>query len=145
VTCGICEKHLSLFGLPGGVIFQNDYLFVAHFPFLSGQPLPHYGHLIIEFKRHITNPAQMTESEARELGYQIQRFSEALENSLGAEHVYIFRIGDKTPHLHFHLVPRFNGTPKEAWGVYLYESPLGKKANENEIIELSNRVRVNLK
>lgn len=143
MSCVVCEKHLSLEGLPGGVIFQNDLIFVAHFP-LSENFRPHYGHLIIEFKRHITNPADMTEKEAIELGLSILKFSRLLQTQLHAEHVYIFRIGDKTPHLHFHLVPRFPGTPKEAWGTSLYESPLGRKATALEIKDISSKISSSL-
>ena len=138
MTCGVCAKHLSMADLPGGVIYQNDFIFIAHFPF---QTKPHFGHLILELKRHITSPALMNEAEATAVGMWQQRMSDFLETELGAKHTYLFRIGDITPHLHFHAVPRFENTPKEIWGISLYQSPLGRKADVLEIKKFSDQMR----
>ena len=140
MTCGVCAKHSSHEALPGGVIFQDDLIFIAHFPFSESKP-PHYGHLIIELKRHIGTPSAMTEAEAMAVGSWNLRTSQFIENQLGAEHTYLFRIGDVTPHLHFHAVPRFSGTPREIWGVYLYDNPLGKKADRESVQKISERAR----
>ncbi len=139
MSCGVCAKHKSLEGLPGGIIFENDLVFIAHFP--MGERQPHYGHIIIELKRHITSPRDMTEAEAAEVGLWTQRLSLFLETELTAEHTYLFRIGDITPHLHFHVVPRFNGTPREMWGIYLYENPNSRKASESDILMISEKLR----
>jgi diadenosine tetraphosphate (Ap4A) HIT family hydrolase len=136
MSCEVCLKHQNLAGLL--VIFQNDLLFIAHFPFIGS---PHYGHLIIELKRHVTSPREMSESEASAVGLWIQRLSLFLETELSAEHVYLFRIGDVTAHLHFHAVPRFKDTPRDMWGIYLYENPLGRKASEVEIVSISEKAR----
>src|SRR5580698_2616268 len=119
MICSVCEKQRSKKELPGGVIHQDHLIFVAHFPFLENEPA-HYGHVILETRRHITKPSELTNEEAQAFGLWIKIMSAALETALGAEHVYIVRIGDKTPHLHFHLVPRFAGTPKEVWGPQLW-------------------------
>ncbi|MDZ4676342.1 MAG: HIT domain-containing protein [Oligoflexia bacterium] len=139
--CGVCQKHQDLKSLPGGVIFENDALFIAHFPLLENQPNPYFGHIIIELKRHITRPSELNENEAKYLGIWIQKISAALENILNAEHVYIFRIGDKTPHLHFHIVPRYANTPKEVWGTGIYEWPMARRAQTRELIEISDGLR----
>ncbi len=140
MSCGVCEKHRSLEALPGGVIFQDDLIFIAHFPF-SESKHPHYGHLIIELKRHIVTPSEMTEAEALVVGIWNLRISQFLEKNLGAEHTYLFRIGDVTPHLHFHAVPRFSETPREMWDIYLYENRLGKKADFDDIQKISANAR----
>ncbi len=143
-NCNVCQKHQTLKTLPGGIIFQNNSLFIAHFPLIESQLKPYYGHIIIEFKRHITRPSELTNIEAQDLGLWIQKISTALESSLGAEHTYIFRIGDKTPHLHFHLVPRYANTPIDAWGTSLYEWPQARRADAREIIDVSNKLRMHL-
>ena len=142
MSCQVCDKHVSLGELPGGVIYQNEHIFIAHFPYNQHKPMkPHYGHVILELKRHITSPAEMTEAEASATGIWLQRISEFLEKELEAEHTYLFRIGDVTPHLHFHAVPRFKGTSRDRWGIYLYENPLERKADVTEIQNISKNMR----
>ncbi len=142
MSCQVCAKHLELTDLPGGVIFQNETLFIAHFPFSElVKKQPHYGHIILELKRHIVTPSEMTETEASQIGIWLQRVSKFLETELGAEHTYLFRIGDITPHLHFHAVPRFPDTPREHWGIHLFENPIGRKANVVEIQNISKLMR----
>ncbi len=142
MSCSVCAKHISLAELPGGVIYQDELIFIAHFPYNSNKPMkPHFGHIILELKRHLTSPAQMTDTEAGSVGLWLQRISQFLETDLEAEHTYLFRIGDITPHLHFHAVPRFKGTPRERWGIYLYENPLERKADVTEIQNISKQMR----
>jgi histidine triad (HIT) family protein len=43
------------------------------------------------------------------------RASRALREAAGAEHVYAQVIGDRVPHLHVHLLPRYPGTPEDYW------------------------------
>jgi len=138
--CEVCRKHQSLDGLPGGVIFENDLIFIAHFPWKE-DVASHYGHIILELKRHLTSPREMSAAEASAVGIWHQRLSQFLENRLGAEHTYLFRIGDVTSHLHFHAVPRFKNTPREIWGIYLYQNPQGRKASRLDIEEISNQAR----
>ncbi len=140
MPCAVCQKHQTYENLPGKAVFQNAHLFIAHFPSVSEEPA-HYGHVIIEMKKHIISPAQMTEEEAADLGIWIHKLSRALESSLGAEHTYVVRIGDKTKHLHFHLVPRFAGTPQEFWGPLLFRWAGGRKATPQDMIQITGNLR----
>jgi histidine triad (HIT) family protein len=117
-SCAVCDKHRTLETLPGGFIYRDSHVFIAHFPLLKGERA-HRGHIILEMSRHITKPSEMTPEEGTSVGQWIPKLSRSLEKVLGAEHVYLVRIGDKTPHLHFHFVPRYPGTPKEFWGPLL--------------------------
>jgi diadenosine tetraphosphate (Ap4A) HIT family hydrolase len=140
-SCLVCGKHKNFLAiLPGGVIFQNQHIFAAHFPLIENEPA-HYGHIILEFKRHITKPSEMTPAECLALGFATQKISNSLESTLGAEHVYIVRIGDVTPHLHFHFVPRFSDTSKEFWGPLLFRWPGSRKATAQDMIAVSEKMR----
>ena len=143
MTCALCERQKTGVGIPGGPLFADHLLFVAHFPFLKDEPA-HYGHFIIETRRHITRPSEMIREEAQALGHWTQVISHLLESKLKAEHVYIVRIGDKTPHLHFHFVPRFPGTPKEVWGPQLWLWPGGRKASEQDMITVTQLLKSGL-
>lgn len=139
--CQVCQKHKTLENLPGGPIYEDEQVFIAHFPHLPNQRMPHYGHLIIEMKRHLITPSQLDVEESSAVGIWMQKLTQILETKLSAEHVYFFRIGDQTKHLHFHLVPRFAGTPKEDWGIALYQNPRGKKASESDAAQISDLIR----
>jgi diadenosine tetraphosphate (Ap4A) HIT family hydrolase len=71
------------------------------------------GHLFVEPRRHAPGLADLTDVEARRVGWWTTRASRALREVAGAEHVYAAVIGDAVPHLHVHLLPRFPGTPRE--------------------------------
>lgn len=141
MSCPVCLKHKNLQGLPGGVIFETDLVFLAHFPHIPYEANPHFGHLILELKRHIESPEEMTDAESQAVGLFAKRGSGALKLVLNAEHVYFFRIGDITRHLHFHLVPRYVGTPKSMWGTGLYQHPDSKKATERDAAEISLQLK----
>ncbi len=144
MECQVCQKHKTYETLPGGVIFENSDTFIAHFPLIPEQKA-HYGHLILEFKRHITQPSQLSEAEALELGRWTPRVCQALEKALGAVHVYVLRIGDVTPHLHYHFVPRYKDAPRESWGPLHHNWPTGPKANESDMEQITLKLKDFLK
>ena len=136
--CSVCEKHETKKTLPGGAVYDGVRVFVGHFPLIESEKA-HYGHVILELKRHITKLAELTEAEAVEIGQWTRTIARFLETELGAEHVYAVRIGDKTPHLHFHFVPRFPGTPKEVWSPTLWQWPGGRKATADDMIAITKK------
>ena len=143
--CQVCEKHKNGDHLPGGAIFEDENVFIAHFPLIPDEKA-HLGHIILEMTRHLTRLSEMTEEESLQVGKWIPKISRALEKTLGAEHVYLVRIGDKTPHLHFHFVPRYPNTPKDIWGPLLYTHPnSGPKAGSKEMIEVTEKIKGYLK
>lgn len=137
--CQVCEKHKTKDGLPGGVVFENENIFVAHFPVVE-EPA-HKGHIILEIKRHITQMSEMNEREALDVGRFTRLISMALRDAVGAQHVYMLRIGDITPHLHFHFVPRYEDAPKESWGPLHFKWERGPKASSKDMIQISENLR----
>lgn len=158
MSCAVCQRHQEVLKnsefvstqLPGGIIFQDQNVLVAHFPVLNPQAAQdpnakldiHLGHLIIELKRHIESLPEMTPEEAQSVSHAMLFLSQKIETQTNANHTYFFRIGDITKHLHFHLVPRYPDTPKEIWGVYIFQNPKGPKASLEDILELSKKLRV---
>lgn len=122
MDCFICRKHKNLDRFTGEVLAERGGLILTHFPKLDDERTVR-GHLLIEPKRHITDFTELNEEEASALGPLIREGSTRVKSELGAEHVYVFRINDKVPHLHFHLVPRYPGTPKEYWGYKITQYP----------------------
>lgn len=62
-------------------------------------------------KRHAPALFDLAGAGAEALGLLVVRLARALRRSEGAEHVYSFVIGDRAPHVHSHVVPRYPGAP----------------------------------
>src|ERR1700722_9721126 len=140
--CFLCHKHQHLETYVGEVIAERDGLIVSHFPFLPDEKATK-GHLIIEPRRHITDLSEMNDSEAGALGALARDATRAVKTQLKAEHVYFFRINDKVAHLHFHLVPRYSGTPREFWGPRIMDWPDREIVNLSQIQALARRLKAN--
>lgn len=100
------------------------------------------GRLLIEPIRHVVNPEDLTPAEFSNMGLLLQKAMNLLKKELSAEHVYFFRINDMVPHFHFHVVPRYAGTPKEFWGLKIIEWPNFPKLNLPEVQDLSVKLRL---
>lgn len=113
--CFVCEKHRRGDAAEGGVLLEDDLIYVGHVHTLAG-PTAYRGHLVVEPKRHVSGIGDLNDSEAAALGRASSRVARLLQEVGGAEHVYMYVLGDEVPHLHLHLVPRYPGTPREHWG-----------------------------
>ena len=142
--CFVCRKHRGEVTVPGGVIFENDLLYISHAQ-LWGQEKGHYlGHVFVEPKRHVAGLADLTEAEAQVVGLYTSRVAKALLSTENMEHIYTFVIGDHVPHVHVHIIGRYAGAPREYWGVKVDEWPDAPRGNESEIGQLAARLRLYL-
>lgn len=142
--CFVCRKHRGEITLPGGAIYEDGLLYVGHAQIRDGQDAVYLGYLMVEPRRHVAGLADLNDEEAQALGLLVSRLSRALQASEGAEHVYAFVLGDRVPHLHLHLVPRYPGAPPEYWGVRVDEWPQAPRGGPAEIAALCARLPVSL-
>lgn len=99
--CYVCRKHRGEISIPGGVIYEDDLVFISHAQ-LWGDEEEHYlGHMFVETVRHVPELADLTEDEAQAIGLYTSRLAQALIKTQGVEHVYSFFIGDGVPHVTF--------------------------------------------
>jgi histidine triad (HIT) family protein len=136
--CFICRKHRERGSLvPGGPVGEDELVLVSHVApagVLGGEGTTAYlGHLFVEPRRHTPGLADLTDAEARSVGWWCTRASRALRDTAGAEHVYAAVFGDAVPHLHVHLLPRFAGTPREYWGVHVNRWPQARRGTAVDI------------
>lgn len=143
--CFVCRKHRRKVLIPGGVIYEDDFVYAGHALIREGQTTTYLGYLVAEPKRHVVGLADLTDIEAQALGLLVSRLSKALKDSEGAEHVYAFVLGDHVQHLHVHVVPRYPGAPREYWGVHVDEWPDAPRGGPREIAILCERLRTYLK
>ena len=144
--CLVCRKHREQGPLvPGGFIGQDELVLVSHIATpdtLGGDATATYlGHLLVEPRRHAPGLADLTDAEARAVGWWCARSSRALRDVSGAEHVYAAVFGDGVPHLHIHLLPRFPGTPREYWGTHVNKWPEARRGSPAEIGVLVQELR----
>jgi diadenosine tetraphosphate (Ap4A) HIT family hydrolase len=147
--CFVCRKHQDRGALmPGGPIADDDLVVVSHVvppDVLGGSGSTAYlGHLFVEPRRHTPGLADLTDEEARAVGWWCTRVSRALRHVVGAEHVYAAVFGDGVPHLHVHLLARLPGTPREYWGVHVNQWPEARRGDAAEIELLVRALRRHL-
>lgn len=139
--CMVCRKHRGELPPPGGVIYEDDLIYVSH-SLLWGEETEHYlGHLFVEPKRHVPEIAHLTEEESQAIGLYTSRAARALMETVGVEHVYAFIFGDGVPHVHVHVIGRYPGTPREYWGVKVDEWPEAPTGDEAAIAQVAARIR----
>jgi histidine triad (HIT) family protein len=145
-NCFVCNKHRQRGPLvPGGSVAEDDLVLVSHIasPDTVGREgsTAYLGQLLVEPLRHAPGLADLTDAEARAVGWWCARASRALRDVPGAEHVYLAVLGDGVPHLHVHLLPRFPGTPLEYWGTQVNKWPQARRGNAAEIEVLVRELR----
>lgn len=113
--CFVCQKHELGDRAEGGVLLEDGLVYVGHVHTLRG-PTAYRGHLVVEPRRHVSGIGDLDVSEASALGEACSRVARLLQDVGGAEHVYMYAVGDDMPHLHVHLVPRYPNTPRDHWG-----------------------------
>jgi histidine triad (HIT) family protein len=116
--CSACELLGGRRDVPGGLLLRAGG-FALHA--LDGpSPLP--GWLVLTAEHHCRAVYDLPEAASAALGPLIQRVMRAQRAALGAEHVYLFAIGDQIHHAHLHLVPRYAGTPPRLRGRGAFEA-----------------------
>jgi histidine triad (HIT) family protein len=137
--CFICRKHKGEVVVPGGCIYEDEFVYVGHIG--SKEELIYLGYLIIDLKRHVPGLGDMTEDESKTIGYVLNQMGKALKRVENAEHLYCYVQGDAFPHFHIHLIPRYPNTPQEYWDPMKLKNWENAKGGVKEIEELCNRLR----
>jgi diadenosine tetraphosphate (Ap4A) HIT family hydrolase len=102
----------------GGVVHRDDRFVVYGFP----SPSPVRGYVIVSSIRHVRGLYDLDEAEAAALGPLLVRVQRAQRAALGADHAYAFVLGDRVPHFHAHVVPRFPDTPPHLRGGRIFQA-----------------------
>jgi diadenosine tetraphosphate (Ap4A) HIT family hydrolase len=143
--CLVCRKHSGDVDVPGGVIYEDNLIYISHAQ-LWGDEKEHYlGHVFVETRRHIAEVSDLTEEEAQVIGVYTSRIARALLYTEKMEHIYIFVIGDGVPHVHYHVIGRYPGAPREYWGPKVDDWPEAPKGDAAEIKKVADRMRTYLR
>jgi diadenosine tetraphosphate (Ap4A) HIT family hydrolase len=135
MDCPICARQSE------PAIFADELVRVEHCPPEEGERDAYLGRLLVEPRRHAPALGDLTDDEARAIGLWVARMSRALR-AAGAEHVYSLVLGHQVPHLHFHVIPRYPGTPKDYWGLRVLEWPAAPRGGPAEVAAFCARLKV---
>jgi len=115
-NCRICAVNSGAVEVPHGLLYQDDLWVVRH----SAPPYGVAGWLTLQTRRHVAEPADFNEAEARALGPTLRYFEGVLREITGALRIYTAAMGESFPHFHGHMVPRYRETPNDAkaWSVF---------------------------
>jgi diadenosine tetraphosphate (Ap4A) HIT family hydrolase len=69
------------------------------------------GHVMVVSAAHAQSFSDLPQADADTLMALVASAARAAEEASGASKCYVLRIGDKQPHLHFHIVPAAAGDP----------------------------------
>ena len=69
----------------------------------------HPGRCVVAFKNHINELFELTESDRNAFMADVCQVSKAIQKAFSATKINYGAYSDKLPHLHFHLVPKYEG------------------------------------
>jgi diadenosine tetraphosphate (Ap4A) HIT family hydrolase len=137
--CLACDVVAGRILPPGGIIHDDGTWVLTH----SIGPVVLRGWLILEPRRHVEHLAELSEDEAATLGPLIARASTALMRALEPERVYACSFGELVRHVHWYLIPRYQGMP--AHGLEVLNEMLGGTSpwacSDADAAEAAARVR----
>lgn len=96
MSCAIAKGELEL---PGGLIYENDYITVG-----ADTEIPLNGFVIVATKRHVNSIADLTEKESHELIYYIAKVIKALKELNIVQEVTVVQ-EERSKHLHVWIFP----------------------------------------
>ncbi len=77
---------------------------------------PALGYSVVVFRgRHVGGPQSMTPAELGEFWSEIGLVAKAIEKAFGAIHLNFQLLGNADPHVHVHVVPRYDPDPAPCW------------------------------
>ncbi len=94
-------------------IFRTEYWDVVH-----SYNTSLVGWIVLVTRVHRRSVADLSEGEAAELGLLLKGVSRGLHILTGCVKTYVMQFAEhpQHPHVHFHVVPRFDGQPPELRG-----------------------------
>jgi diadenosine tetraphosphate (Ap4A) HIT family hydrolase len=112
--CDVCRIHEDSVARQELEIVRDDRWVVRH----HAQPSPLVGWTFLCTHRHVQGMADLNDLEAAEFGHRMRETCAAVRQITGCDRVYAVAFGQGAPHLHVHLIPRFDADPQtRAWEV----------------------------
>lgn len=122
--------------VPSAKVYEDEDVFA----FLDINPV-NPGHTLVVSKRHFINIFDVPEEELKKLIVVVKKLSRSIKEALGADGINIEMNNEKGAgqlinHIHFHIIPRFEGDGLRHWP--------GKEYQEGEKKEIAQKIREKL-
>jgi histidine triad (HIT) family protein len=130
--CKIANKEI-----PSNIVYEDEKVMA----FLDINPV-HPGHTLVVPKNHSETIFDTDEEILKSLIAVVKKVAEAVRLATGSDGLNIiqnnFKAGHQViPHIHFHIIPRFEGDGLKTWPQKPYE-------NEDQVKEIEKRIKNNL-
>ena len=100
------------------------------------------GRCNVVFKEHKSELADLTQDEAATFANDIRKVAKAIQKTFNPDKINYGAFADTMKHLHFHLVPKYEGGP--SWGKTFDMNPAKVLLNDKEYSELVEKINSNL-
>ena len=103
----------------------------------------HRGRCVVAYRAHINELFELADHELTAFMRDVARAAKAIKTAFGPAKINYGAYSDKLPHLHMHLVPKYEGGA--AWGAPFEMMPANKKLlPEAEYLSLIKTIKAQL-
>jgi ATP adenylyltransferase len=103
----------------------------------------HRGRCVVAYRSHVNELFELPDGELTSFMRDVARAAKAIKNGFGPNKINYGAYSDKLPHLHMHLVPKYEGGA--AWGAPFEMMPANKKLlTEAEYLSLITTIKAKL-
>ena len=135
-NCGYCMggELLARFGIPICKLSVSDLILFKE------QSKP--GRVIVAYKDHVSELVNISEEERNLFMADVCRAANALHRAFNPKKVNYGAYGDTGCHLHFHLVPKYEGG--DEYGGVFQMNPGKTYLSDTEYTEMIEKIKANL-
>jgi ATP adenylyltransferase len=103
----------------------------------------HRGRCVVAYRAHVNELFEVADDELTQFARDVARAAKAIKHAFAPGKINYGAYSDKLPHLHMHLVPKYEGGV--AWGSPFEMMPVNKKLlPEAEYLSLITSIRSHL-
>ena len=121
MTCPLCQPS------PHEILWQDDFCRVV---LLNDADYPAYCR--VELIEHIKEMTDLPIDNRARMMKMVFAVENAIREMIQPDKINLASLGNKTPHLHWHIIPRFENDkhfPNSHWGVVRHDSTALKHSN----------------
>lgn len=114
MQCDLCEN------VGGELLFQNTRLRVVA---VTGADAAYKGFCRVIWNEHVKEMADLARDDKNDLMDAVYRVEAALISALRPAKMNLASLGNMTPHLHWHVIPRFQDDPAYPRPIWAHALP----------------------
>jgi len=103
----------------------------------------HRGRCVVAYRAHVNELYELPDNELTLFMRDVARAAKAIKHAFGPTKINYGAYSDKLPHLHMHLVPKYEGGA--AWGVPFEMMPANKQLlSDEEYVGIISKIKASL-